>query len=806
MLKRPFIGIFAVFLLIGCACVIREKSYEAAKTQTDGQIEGVVFDIVEKSNTTQLHLKNCIFYEKAGERSYQAGTVLVYYSNHSKNLSQKDNQNSKQYRNQNPKLVLYEENEAKDEVEIGNTVRVWGTLKSFEKPRNLGQFDEWFYYRSREYHYKFYGEELKIINAASNLLKELLRSLRKGFANVYDLHLEQSEAGVIKAMVLGEKSGLEEEIKNLYRQNGIGHLMAISGLHVSLLGMGFYGLLKRVGSPKKLSCVLAILFIWLYGLMTGFSLSTNRAVIMMMLALTAEIVGRTYDMPTALSIGGIVILAQKPMLCMDCGFLLSFGAIAGVGFLNPLLREMFELGKSEKERKMVRNFNRQPFKELVTKSILGSFSVQIATLPIILYFYYELPLYSTILNILVIPLMSVLLGFALLGGAAGLILPGIPLISRFFLGSVHMILKIYEKSGIVVRSLPCSRIIIGKPRLWQIMVYYVLLLALCRVLYLMSALGRGRRIDTVFDKDNKLLKRLWKQWTKLSVWGKRGICLLWLTVCFGVLIPTEKWNFKGLEMTFLDVGQGDCIFLKNGNGMTCLIDGGSSDEKKVGTYRIIPFLKAKGVKALDYVMVTHADSDHMNGITELLEDSESGGILVRNLILPKTTLTEDNYVELVKLAEENEIPIIYIKAGDKLLDGQLQITCLHPSYDFMPENTNSYSMVLEVEYETFKALLTGDVEENGEEALVESESLTDVFLLKVAHHGSKNSTSESFLEKTDPELAIISYGENNSYGHPHAETLERLENAGSKVMSTADYGGITIRIEKGKVKAYGYGR
>ena len=170
-------------------------------------------------------------------------------------------------------------------------------------------------------------------------------------------------------------------------------------------------------------------------------------------------------------------------------------------------------------------------------------------------------------------------------------------------------------------------------------------------------------------------------------------------------------------------------------------------------------------------------------------------------------MIEENYEKLVYLAEENKIPIVYIKAGDKFQEGIFKMTCLHPIIDFNPENTNSYSVVLQLEYGNFKALFTGDLEENGEEMLLENGKLEDIFLLKVAHHGSKYSTKEEFLNIVKPELAIISSGKGNLYGHPHKEVLERLENVGSKVMNTSEYGGITVEVEEGgKVTVDGYVR
>lgn len=792
---------FVVFLLIGCFSVIWEKNSEITEKQTEGQVEGVVFDIIEKTNTTQLHLKDCVFYEEAKGKAYHVGNILVYYSNNSNNSNHSYSSNTNQVIQE-----AYLQDNNQNTVLIGNTLRIKGALESFSIPRNLGQFNEWFYYRSRDYHYKFYGEQIEVLESDANWIQQSLRGLRNQFSAVYEQHLDDKEAGIIKAMVLGEKSGMDKEVKELYQQNGIGHLIAISGLHLTLVAGGFYKVLEKLGSPKKLTSILVILFIWLYGLMTGFSVSTNRAVVMMMLSLIAEMVGRTYDMPTALSISGIIILAQKSMLCMDSGFLLSFGAILGIGIVNPILMKSLKLEKSREEirrEKKVKQSKLILIMESLKKSLLASLSVQIVTLPIILYFFYEVPPYSLILNLIVIPLMSVLLGTALVGGVVGVVLPFLPMLSRFFMGSVHVILNFYETLGELVRKLPYSRIIVGKPEIWQICIYYGLLLSLIYVLHTMNVLCENRPIAKIGRKE---LKRFWNKWIKVSVWLKRGGCILWLTACCLILIPVENWRISRpeLELNFLDVGQGDCIFMRSENGFTCLIDGGSTDEKSVGTYRIIPFLKAKGVRKLDYVMVSHADSDHMNGILELLEESGKGGINIGNLVLPKTSLVEENYKKLVQVAEENGILIAYIKAGDKLISGKTELRCLHPGTDFVTEDTNSYSMVLEVNYGMFKALLTGDIGVAEEERLVKNSLLEDILLLKVAHHGSKNSSCMEFLEQVQPELSIVSCGQDNSYGHPHKETLERLESVGSKVMSTAEYGAITVRVEEGKVWAESY--
>ena len=324
------------------------------------------------------------------------------------------------------------------------------------------------------------------------------------------------------------------------------------------------------------------------------------------------------------------------------------------------------------------------------------------------------------------------------------------------------------------------------------------------------------------------------------------------------------WRFRPeLQVTFLDVGQGDCIFLQTEDGASYLTDGGSSSVSKVGKYRMIPFLKYQGASQIKAVFVSHADSDHYNGIAELLEQAELEGIRVENLVLTDIAdeCRSEGYEELVELAGQNGITVQLLHEGQQLQDGELLFQCLHPSKGYRAEDLNETSMVLLVTYREFSMLLTGDVQGAGEEHLtqelqdwkepgvaqmqdvirisgeeesMEEESIeeqsiederieeqieekrpqnkmganhteTELTILKVAHHGSKNSTSEEFLKAANPKLAIISCGKGNRYGHPHEETLERLEKADVPWFCTKDYGAITVTVDdKSRVQVRGY--
>ena len=264
-------------------------------------------------------------------------------------------------------------------------------------------------------------------------------------------------------------------------------------------------------------------------------------------------------------------------------------------------------------------------------------------------------------------------------------------------------------------------------------------------------------------------------------------------MCAGILFHLPK----PLTITCLSVGQGDSAVIEY-KDLVCIIDAGSSSEREVASYTLLPFLKYRGIREIDYLILTHADSDHINAVGEILKQSPSG-IKVRKIVVSDGRYLEE-YGEIPVLAKEYGIPIYEMKQNDRVTLGEVSLQCLAPSRQFLEQNresNNDSSMVLLLRKDRFQMLFTGDVEGEGEERLnkaLKDEKISDIDVLKVAHHGSKNSTSELFLQTVNPRVSIISCGENNQYGHPHKETLLRLDNSGSKVLVTKDCGAVSLQV------------
>ncbi len=664
----------------------------------------------------------------------------------------------------------------------GNSIYAVGNVELPEQEKNPGQFDKAGYYRAKNITCIMKAETLIITDSKVNAVQSVLLPIRERLCDIYTSILPEKEAGIMEAILLGEKAFLDQSIVNLYQKSGIAHILAISGLHISLLGMSLYRLLRKIKSPLITACLLTILLVISYGLLTEMGVSTKRAVIMLILSVLAKLTGRTYDMLSAAAFTAIILLAGSPLQLYQAGFLLSFSAVAGVGILMKAIR-------------LFNPYDKATLRSKVVDGLLGSLSIQLMTLPVILYFYFETPLYATVLNLFVIPLLSLIVLLGLAAGVLGMVSLSA---ASFAIGGAYYILKFYEGICSIARKLPLSTILIGRPAMHQIVLYYGILI--CFVFF------AGRRGPAGKGTEGKRM---------LSRKMVAGVTL------FLLLLSLHKGSTDSLLVTFLSVGQGDAACIQSPAGYVYLIDGGSSDSKDVGSYRLEPFLKSKGINKVEAVFISHADSDHFNGIVELIEKmpdtaagtladtnritSDQGIIQIKTLVLSVTDFIDENYRMLVELAEQKGILVRYVEQGDKIDDGAITFTCLHPEKTYQAASANAYSEVLLMTYKNFDVLFTGDVQADGEKSsvtfyqdLAEYDSSYNenvIEVIKVSHHGSKTSSTQAFLSFFHPMFSIISCGENNSYGHPHEETLQRLKEIGSSILILNQSGAVTIKTD-----------
>lgn len=735
-----------------------------------------------------------------------------------------------------------------DDILLGSHVTLEGIFSTFSSATNPGEFDALTYYQTIGVGGRI--NRAKVLESGKDYwpVREFLYGLRLKLEERLYRALPESQAGILCALLLGEKDGLDDQVKELYRRNGILHILSISSLHITILGMSIYGLLRRMRAPVWVSALAGSVLLLLYGALTGFGLSACRAIGMYLIRMLGEVIGRTYDMLTALGVVAAVMVFSNPWYLNHSGFLLSFSSVLGIGVLCPAL-----MGQKKKGSDQLLWWER--IWEGLGQSVAASFSVVAVTMPVQLWFYYEVPVYAVFLNLLVLPLVKplMLLGFIVL------LIPGF---SPAGFGA-GIILRFYELLCERFGKLPFHTWNPGCPKLWQIGVYYLLLAAVVVIKGQLerresrerrerrgddSARSEGktsikssRRVQVSYSWENFRRfgrKIFWEGFHKLSIkipWkgfpkpreefpceGFHKLCMVfpWIGIVCAMLVLWFRPSVEN-QVAFLDVGQGDCILVRTASGENYLFDCGSASRSNVGEYVLIPYLKYYGIRKLDAVFVSHPDKDHVSGILELLKMGEEGSVKVCQLVLPGIAkqLREEQLGQLVKAADADEqdslMEIRWLAAGDSWQVGSASFLCLHPKVGSTLEDSNAYSECVYVEFRESRKkwnqtqpvitmLLTGDVEGEGERALLEElkiHNIQQVDVLKVAHHGSRGTTSQDLLEQIRPVVSVISSGRNNSYGHPHKELLERLDEAGSMIFGTAQRGAVTLRFQKGEILA-----
>ena len=669
-----------------------------------------------------------------------------------------------------------------EELKPGMQILVKGTLKSVEGPTNPGGFDSRQYYACRHIYYFMKKAVLLKKTSAYSGYRQAMLSVKEKCRSVLE-SVAGEDASVFDAVVLGDKTSLDPEIRMRYQMAGIVHILAISGLHISILGMGLYNLMKRVGFGIWPAGIFSLAVMLQYGMLTGGSVSTMRAVTMFLIAMGARITGRIYDMPSAVSVTAMMILAESPAYLLDSGFLLSFGCVLGICEASDRICAL-----SGAKRK-------------VTKAFWGSVALQLMTLPVMLKFFGEVSLAGLVLNLAVLPSVGVVLA----GGVAAMLvgIVSIPA-ARVVIFPARGLLFLYEKiCELAGRSRWCTWIS-GEPEIWQIVVYYVILITVLFIGQHMKELDQEKK--ELEKGEAKGLQRENAQRNPLRNWYENvsrkqhilrtaAIVLMTLSILtLGIQSFQYPFKSKTLQITCLDVGQGDGILIRTPNNKHYLIDGGSSSQSELGRYCLLPALKSMGISYLDGIFISHTDKDHLSGVQELLEYMEKGLTTIRAgyLVLPGWSEPPQAWTDLARTAKKAGLKTVTGNTGDIIHSGAVTFEVLWPESAARGKDVNEEAMVMELTYGEFQMLFTGDIGADTEKKLLTAGYLNDIDCLKVGHHGSRYSSSEEFLKKLKPELAIISCSSTNTYGHPSPETIQRLEDCGSQVEYTMKNGAITL--------------
>ena len=704
-------------------------------------------------------------------------------------------------------------------------------------------------------------------NNSSPFLKLLYKLKRQASRDLEKLYPEQQSA-FLKSLFLGEKSALSKEEKGLYQEAGIAHILAVSGLHLSLVGGTCFVLLRLLGMELSYASILSSFFVLSFALFTGSSGSTLRAMLMFFVYFFGKNLGRGQDRISSLSLSLLLLLFLQPLFLYSVGFQCSFYSLFLLLLLS--LRDGKERRKAL-SKKWERAKRKKRFTELLRllpKKIKEGgkelFLFYLGLFPLFSFLQSSLPLYAPLLNLLLLPLLPFIFFLGILSilfsHLPPLFFPLVKLLSQ----SLSFLLRLFHSLIYFSLQLPYSSLLLGKLSLPTLFLYLFLFYIL--FLFPLQSVIKKRRQMQKKEKE----KQINSSSPFISLFAIKKIChfkniLSLLFLCtIPLFLPSPP---KDLEITALYVGQGDGFLIRKGN-FVMTIDNGSSSDKNFPENTLLPYCKMKRIQKIQYALITHSDIDHTSGIQAILEEGSTENyksnykLQIENLILPVQAKDDYRYDLLKRLAGRHGARLLYWKNGnsiqydnkthsfsDLLLPSGtappsdtlpssgtappsdtlpssgtapssdlfppsdtapseksafLSLRCYYPLTNAPMEEANAHSLGCILRYGDFSMVFTGDMPKEAEEAMLsaikkEGQS-PSVDIVKLAHHGSKTSSSPIFLSETKGKFALFSYGKNNRYGHPHQITLEKCSYFRLIPLETAKVGEIQIKTDGKKYK------
>ena len=678
-------------------------------------------------------------------------------------------------------------------LEYGDIISFKGEFQEPSKKRNYGGFD----YKNYLKTLKIYGT-IKLENG--EVLEKNKGNILISFSNkisnsvkekIYDL-LDKREANLLIGLLLGDDDNIDDDIEEAFKISSLSHVLAVSGMQVTYIITAMYFIFNNILGKRKTKIVIIIILIF-YTILTGFSPSIVRASIMGILIMGAGLFYRKNDIWNSIAISLLLMLIYNPFLITNVGLQLSYLGTIGIILLNKTFLRIFNKIRFEKyilNRKIINIVSK--IIEILTVTI----SASVVVFPIMLYNFNLFGTYFLITNLLA----SIIIGPITIFGTV------IVIISFIFLkfGKMFSIFLEISLNILVLVSnfskLPFSKIYITTPKISMIIFYYVLIIFFNYIYKIYN--NRNLSLTQIrFRNLIALYKYKIKEIYNNKKSRKKFISILILIVfCFNI------YNFfiikRELKIYFVDVGQGDSTFIVTPKNETILIDGGGSlgTDFDVGESTLLPYILDRGYKKIDLMFVSHFDQDHIGGLFKILEE-----LKVEKVCISKQEEDSENYQKFLNIVKEKNIQVLVVKKGDKIvLDNNLYFDILWPNDKQIEENKlNNNAIVMKLNYNNFSTLFTGDIEKPAEEKILEiykNSKILESDILKVAHHGSKTSTTDEFLNKVKPKIALIGVGKDNMFGHPSNTTIEKLEKMNIKIYRTDLNAEISICVnDKGQV-------
>ncbi len=640
----------------------------------------------------------------------------------------------------------------KGKVHKGDKAKFKAKLLTADSATNEGAFDYKNYLKSLDVVCVCYPDKESVEITKNESLLRSIYDIRLEFIAACEKYIHRSGAGLVSAMLTGDRSGIDAQTGDNLKTAGIYHIVAISGLHLNLFIMAICDIIakSKLGRRKKalwsfFSCVTIGLFVMVF---TGFGISVIRAYIMMLILFSASLVPREANSKNSLFVTGFIVTILMPYTLYSVSWWLSFlstlGVIDGARFADKI-KTKFKISPL--------------FFKIIGQTFIISFFTTVYTLPVTSYVFGYLPVYSWIANALVLPVMGVFIATGVVFAFSSAFLP-----VWASAGLGYVLTAMGEYISFVAKAV--SAIPFATIDTYHNTFRRIFCFGICS-------------FGTVV-----MMRK--KQYVKMAAFVTA------FTVAVGIFLVYNNHNSE-MTITFADAGQGDCTLVEI-NGYNIMIDCGTQDRSESTISSLEAMIRAKNIRKLDAIFVTHYHTDHTNGAISLLEKGKS-----ELLVLPKYYDFEEgeareNKENLLAAAAKSNTKIRYVEKGAKIsLGNDANLEIISPNDEMFFEN-NDMSLIARVKYGKTKALFLGDAEDRALEHLMNEDIECDI--LKLAHHGGYCDMSEKIIKKAKPKACVASCGENNMYGHPDKRVLSALEEVGCDVYRTDHHGAVAVKADK----------
>ena len=692
-------------------------------------------------NTQVLYLKNKYLKIYKDDKSIISAMAVVVKGPSEGEYNYKYTVKARTGKYKNKKFIVYINKKNKKLLEYGDLIEIKGEYSAPEVARNYKGFDYSQYLKTLNIYGTIKVEESKLIN--KNQLSPILISINNIKEKMIDnanRNMPKRTANLLLGILIGEMDNIQEDIIESFRTANLSHILAVSGAHTSYIILGITYLISKSKTPKRIGYIITIIILLIFIIITGASYSVVRACIMAIVVIGAKICYRKENFFTSICISLIIILIQNPFAINDIGLKLSFMGTAGIIIFNKSITNFFIKLK---------------IKQKIAEALSVTFSAQLMIMPITILNFNTISLTFFISNILASPLLGIIIIFGFISIFISSILNPI---SKILFLILHIFLELLILVSKVTEKIPGSSILVKTPNILFAIVYYILILFFNYFFVIKQ--NPTRR----FHK--KIIKIITIKNIKNTVKAIAVVFLimLLLTRIVRIINPT-------LKIYFIDVGQGDSTLIVTPKNKKILIDGGEGK-----TNVLFQYLLDRRINKIDYIIISHFDSDHCNGLIEIIEKMR-----VENIVMSKQSKESEEYKKILEIIKQKNIKVSSVKAEDKIIiEKNLYIKILNPAEKFEFQDLNNNAIVAKLVYKNFSMLFTGDIEKAEESLAKKYKNELKSTILKVAHHGSKTSTSEEFLKYVEPQIALIGVGENNKFGHPNQITIERLKSIRSQ--------------------------